>query len=230
MVGTRSASASRSAGKRCVTATQRHSTRQPAVSALTRLETVRRSLQACGALTDTVALVDSSRRLATHTVYSHHWEQWLQWCTANGTDPVRPSVVALANFLSELSVQKQLALSTVDSYRSAMTTTVSQLGGRIRDTSRHKSLLRDVFRGAALREAKSPRRVPAWDLFQVLAFLRKAPCEPLREASLKWPTIKTVFLIMLATGRRGSEVHSLSGSDSVVAFEPDGKVFPSFLA
>ena len=45
---------------------------------------------------------------------------------------------------------------------------------------------------------------------------------------------QAAFLILLATGRRVSEVHSLSALDTDVSFEPDGSVslqfLPEFLA
>ena len=92
----------------------------------------------------------------------------------------------------------------------------------------------DVIRGAALRAARSPVRVPAWDLFLVLAFLREPPFEPIESASWVDLSLKTFFLTCLASGRRVSEVHGLSGLPSDLAFEPDGSVslcfLPEFLA
>ena len=64
--------------------------------------------------------------------------------------------------------------------------------------------------------------------------LRKDPYKPLSSISLKWLTIKTVFLVFLASGRRGSEVHAFSAMDLDIAFEPDGSIsihfLPEFLA
>ena len=60
------------------------------------------------------------------------------------------------------------------------------------------------------------------------------PFEPIRETSLKFLTFKTVFLITLASGRRRSEVHALSGLGRDISFEQDGSVslhfLPDFLA
>ena len=76
--------------------------------------------------------------------------------------------------------------------------------------------------------------VPRWDIFLVLAFLREARFEPLSQASYADLTYKTFFLITLATARRVSEVHSLSGLISDVSFLPDGSAellfLPEFLA
>ena len=50
---------------------------------------------------------------------------------------------------------------------------------------------------------------PKWDLAFVLSHLCKAPFEPLNKVSLFHLTVKTVFLITLASARRISEVHAL---------------------
>ena len=48
--------------------------------------------------------------------------------------------------------------------------------------------------------------LPQWDLGIVLEALSKPPYEPLREGSLKHLTLKTVFLLAVASGRRRSEL------------------------
>ena len=85
-------------------------------------------------------------------------------------------------------------------------------------------LVADVIRGVALRQARTPRRVPQWDLVVVLAFLREAPFEPLHEASLLWLTLETAFLLALALARRSSELVSISGLPNVIGFSRGGSV------
>ena len=191
-------------------------------------------MRSLGASADVVGLLDSSRRLSTHSVYGHYWDRWLRWADAQSVDPLRPTDIQLANFLADLFVRDNLALSSVKGYRSAINSTIAQLGGGVRNASNNPHLLRDLIRGASLRDARVPRRAPAWDLVQVLASLREAPYEPLGQASLKFLSFKTAFLLTLASGRRGSEVHALSGSAADIAFERDGGVslhfLPEFLA
>ena len=50
--------------------------------------------------------------------------------------------------------------------------------------------------------------MPAWHLSVVLAALQETPFEPIRKVDLSWLTFKTIFLIMLASGKRRSEVHA----------------------
>ena len=52
------------------------------------------------------------------------------------------------------------------------------------------------------------RGIPSWNLSLVLHQLTKAPFEPLKEASLKHLTFKTVFLLALGSGKCRSEIHA----------------------
>ena len=65
--------------------------------------------------------------------------------------------------------------------------------------------------------------------------LQFPPFEPLHSASLKFLSYKCCFLIALATGRRRSEIHALSISESCLRFASDKSSVtlltdPSFLA
>ena len=60
-----------------------------------------------------------------------------------------------------------------------------------------------------LQRPKSTPALPQWDLGIVLQALSKPPYEPLREASLKHLTLKTVFLLTMASGGRRSELQAL---------------------
>ena len=55
---------------------------------------------------------------------------------------------------------------------------------------------------------KGRRGIPSWNQSLVLHQLTKAPFEPLKEASLKHLTFKTVFLLALGSGKRRSEIYA----------------------
>ena len=55
---------------------------------------------------------------------------------------------------------------------------------------------------------KGRRGIPSWNLSLVLHQLNKAPFEPIKEASLKHLTFKTVFFLALGWGKRRSEIHA----------------------
>ena len=204
----------------------RHPAREPRRPQPSRLASVRDSLSALGASSDTLDLVSRSHRPSTRSAYASHWKSWLSWCGANSVQPFQPREIELANFLSFLSSVRGVSSSSVSAHRSAICTTLRQTGGPVFSDS---SLLRDVVRGASLSQVSRDRRVPAWDLFLVLASLREPPYEPLASSSLRDLTFKTAFLVTLASGRRCSEVHSLSGLQKDIAKEPHGALSLRFL-
>ena len=55
---------------------------------------------------------------------------------------------------------------------------------------------------------KSSRNLPKWNLSVVLNELTKAPFEPKKDIDLKHLTLKTAFLLALASGKRRSEIHT----------------------
>ena len=192
---------------------------------------VRSRLQSLGASAHLVKLVQKARRRGTGSVYDSHWKRWLAWCEDNGVDHSSPSSVEFANFLSYVFEHLGKSVSTVRVHRSAISSTIRQLGG---PSFSDDPLIRDAIRGASLIAARTPRKLPAWDLFLVLASLRRSPYEPLSSANLRDLTFKTVFLITLASGRRASEINGLSGLPTDIAKEPDGsyslRFLPEFLA
>ena len=56
--------------------------------------------------------------------------------------------------------------------------------------------------------SKGCRGIPSWNLSLVLHQLTKAPFEPLKQASLKHLTFKTVFLLALSSGKCRSKIHA----------------------
>ena len=55
---------------------------------------------------------------------------------------------------------------------------------------------------------KISRNLPKWNLSVVLNELTKAPFEPMKDTDLKHLTLKTAFLLALASGKRRSEIHA----------------------
>lgn len=132
----------------------------------------------------------------------------------------------MVNHLAELAVDLNLSVSTLRVRRSAICRTLAQVGG---PSFANSTWISDLLKGVAQRQSRVPRRTPAWDLGLVLRFLQGSGFEPLSSAPLAQVAVKSAFLIMLASGRRASEVTGLSGLASDVAFEADGSVSLRFL-
>ena len=194
-----------------------------------RVVSVRESLQSRGASDDVIDFVDQAHRPGTKKIYRARWKAWCQYCARKDISPTSPSHIQLANYLAYLAKSKGLSASAVKGHRSAIATTLKQLGRR---SFSEDPLLRDVIRGVSLNEARSPKHFPAWDVHPVLESLRLPPYEPIESCDLKSLSCKTAFLVALASGRRCSEIHALKNSS--FAREPDGSIslrfIPEFIA
>ena len=190
---------------------------------------MRDSLRSRGVSENAINLVEQAHRPGTKKVYKSRWKAWCKYCGEKGFSPTSPSQVQLANYLAFLSKVKKLSASAVKGHRSAISTTLKQLGRR---SFSEDPLLRDIMKGASLQEARTRKRFPAWDVFTVLKMLRLPPYEPIESVELKFLAYKTAFLIALASGRRCSEIHALQFGS--LAYEPDGSIslrfLPEFLA
>ena len=90
-----------------------------------------------------------------------------------------------------------------------------------------------LFRSFFLKRPPSRSLVPSWSLPAVLRVLAEAPFEPLQKVSLFFLTVKTVFLLAIASGQRCSSIHALSVEPGHLRWENSGvRLIPSasFLA
>ena len=76
---------------------------------------------------------------------------------------------------------------------------------------------------------RSSRNLPKWNLSVVLNELTKAPFEPMKDTDLKHLTLKTAFLLALASGKRSSEIHAgVANKVSNLGQWEKVALFPSF--
>ena len=73
-------------------------------------------------------------------------------------------------------------------------------------------------------------RAPPWDLAKVLRFLQGVPFEPLRKATLRDLTGKTLFLLSLASAKRVGEIQAVSKSVSFQGTTVHLSYLPAFRA
>ena len=151
------------------------------------------------------ARIEAPQRRSTRSVYEAKWTIFTKWCLNNQVDFRAPPLKAIADFLLHLFQEKKLQSGTIDGYRSAI---ADKLGNSTINVSKDENLTRllDSFHRD---RPKGRRGIPSWNLPLVLHQLTKAPFEPLKEASLKHLTFKTVFLLTLGSGKRRSEIHAL---------------------
>ena len=150
------------------------------------------------------ARIEAPQRGSIRSVYEAKWTIFTKWCLSNQVDFRAPPLKAIADFLLHLFQDRKLQPSTIDRYRSAI---ADKLGNSTINVSKDENLTRllDSFHRD---RPKGRRGIPSWNLSLVLHQLTKAPFEPLKEASLKHLTFKTVFLLALGSGKRRSEIHA----------------------
>ena len=150
------------------------------------------------------ARIEAPQRRSTRSVYEAKWTIFKKWCVSNQVDFGSPPIKSVADFLMYLFEDKKLQPSTIDGYRSAI---ADKLGDTTVNISKDDNLTR-LLESFHRDRPKGRRGIPSWNLSLVLHQLTKAPFEPLKEASLKHLTFKTVFLLALGSGKRRSEIHA----------------------
>ena len=171
-----------------------------------RVATLQRLLRARGFSRKAARLMSNPVRQSSSSVYQAKWRVFCDWCESRGLDPCSAPVVQLAEFFIFLRDTKRLSLSAIRGYRCALAPVLRQSGI---DISTDKDLS-SLFRSFAVSCPPRSPRLPAWDLSLVLRSLLRPPYEPLRTASMRDVSLKTVFLLALATARRVSGLHGLS--------------------
>ena len=168
------------------------------------------------------------QRKSTSEVYDGKWKVFRQWCQSQQLNPATTSIPDIADFLLFLFSEKKLSISTIKGYRSCLSQVMSARGIDISSNSDLNLLVRSF----TVERPLAHREIPRWDLLVVLRYLMKAPFEKMETSSLKHLTMKTAFLLSLATAKRNSELHAFS---AIVAF-PDGHAsatlsfLPDFIA
>ena len=192
-----------------------------------RLFAMQQQMEASGISRAVAQRIYSSKRSSTNNLYNYRWKAWVDWCIGRQMDPCNPTINGFAEFLIFLH-NENFCPATVKGYRSAISTTLKQIS---KIDFSNESVLSDVVKSFELERPRLRSHFPKWDLTLVLSSLLAPPYEPLEYCGFKELTLKTVFLIAFASGRRRSEVHAFSVTDvqfsdqSVTLF-----TFPGFLA
>ena len=161
-------------------------------------------IQGKGFSGEVAARIEAPQRLSTRAVYKSKWAIFVKWCAENEVNFRSATLSNIADFLLYLFKERNLQPSTIDGYRTAI---ADMVGNEKLNISKDENLTRllDSFHRD---KPKGKRGIPSWNLSLVLHQLTKAPFEPMRQASLKHLTFKTVFLLPLGSGKRRSEIHA----------------------
>ena len=140
--------------------------------------------------------IAAPQRSLTKTIYKSKWALFEKWCRENSVDFSTPSVIQVSDFFMYLYQDLNRRPSTIGGYRTAIVDTLGPVGHHIYSP---------VFTGIV---PKSSRNFPKWNFSVVLNELTKAPFESMKDTDLKHRTLKTAFLLALASGKCHSEIQA----------------------
>jgi len=166
-------------------------------------------------------LLCSSWRIGTQKDYRCKFRKFHSWCGKRQIDPFSPSLNNCANFLADL-YKDGLKYKTISGYRSMMSSMLNPVD-RI-PVGQHPYIIR-LLKGIFNERPPVKRLVPEWNLLFVLDALKQPPFEPIKTASLKYVTYKTVFLIAITTFRRCGDLQSLTLGENSVNVQAKGVTF-----
>ena len=161
-------------------------------------------LQEQGFSVEVAERIAAPQRSSTRTIYKSKWALFEKWCRENSVDFSTPSVKQVSDLFMYLYQDLNRRPSTIDGYSMALVDTLGPAGHHIALSSDLHRLLSSFHRD----RPKSSRNLPKWNLSVVLNDLTKAPFEPMKDTDLKHLTLKTAFLLALASGKCCSEIYA----------------------
>ena len=192
---------------------------------------IRRSLVDRGWDPDVVEAVAKGKRDSTLKVYDSKWKLFVQWCDDNKLTPHRTQPKDIAAYLWFL-FQSGRQPSTLKGHRSAIANVFKLIGMTWDPGSNYH--ITELMKFCQNARPRASVRLPKWDLNLVLTYLNSNKFEPMCQVSLEAITLKTTFLLALATGKRVSELHALSRQQNYIVKRTDGALIlhcnPLFLA
>ena len=165
-------------------------------------------------------VVPSARMEALMRHYKEaDFSDFARWATGQGFGPLDPTAAQIASFLFTLFDSHGLSPQNVKGYMTCLGSVLNRTGKA--KVVMHQTIS-DMIASMELQRPRVTPVLPQWDLGIVLEALSKPPCKPLREASFKHLTLKTVFLLAMASAGRRGELQVLRFDQNYMQFKPKG--------
>ena len=132
-------------------------------------------------------------------------------------DPVGPTAAQIATFLYYIFDTQGLSPQSIKGYRSCSASVLSRTGMAAAVQAKTMS---DMITSMELQRPRMTPVLPQWDLDIILETLSKPPYVPLWEASLRHLTLKTVFLLAIASAGRRNELQALVIDPQYIQIKP----------
>ena len=145
---------------------------------------------------------------STAKLYDFLWDKFHDYADEQGFNPFYPTIPQISSFLDKKFEEGQQHRS-IGCYRAAIDATLKHHTKLKVGTNLQLSEQLKCYRISRPRKKKI---LPQWDLAFILWSLAHEPFEPIEDpdkVSLEFLTWKTAFLLLLASGARRSELHSV---------------------
>ena len=176
-----------------------------------RLDLMRRALLSDGFSSTAVDYFLNCHKRSTQAQYQSTWSKFLSFLDANQILPGEVKLCHVYNFLAEEASVRGKAYKTIATYKCALSLPLKVCWDLDLDNFRTKKFMMGVWNG----NPPKPVPMPQWDLSVLLLFLRSDLFEDLCVVDFELLTQKVLVLLLIASGRRISEIANLSRVTSV---------------
>lgn len=147
----------------------------------------------------------NSDKEVTNKLYERNFHTFALWCRENQLHPQDIDVYSLIRFLNHLQSRNR-AFSTINNYKVAIIP-VLLMADKHSETARFA--LDRIMKGMNKKQQRRPSFFPQWRVDVVLDYLNSNKFEPLASKPEYIMLAKTVFLTIMASGRRPSDLAGL---------------------
>ena len=186
---------------------------------------MRRALAEEGFSARTIEIILSCHKESTVKHYQCAWAKFCDYLRIVGVRRQdRLKSCHVLNFLAFEQETHDRAYSTIAGYKCALDLPLKISQGLVVSDERTKRFMQGCY------NLNPPRKrpMPSWDLSHILTFLQTDKFEDIRDIPFILLTLKLLFLLLIATGRRISEIAALSRSTFVKGKRTFIKWLPGF--
>ena len=143
-------------------------------------------------------------RPTTKKLYDIQWASFTTFCDNHGWQPLQTTPPQVAEYFVFLRSEKGLKAASINTHLAAILSVMKK-----RSDDFDVSVLKSLIKSFRQEDGRRQPRPPQWDLGLVLEHLKSDFYEPLEDTTRQRLTVKTVFLVAMASAARVSELHAL---------------------
>ena len=153
--------------------------------------------------------LNQARTKSTRSVYESKWSVFVQYCSKHNADPFKARSADIAEFLTWAFEERNSSPRTLQGYRSAIAAKLRLASGY--DPGQDE-FLSQLLKSFLLQKPIKDKSIVKWDLGLVLHYLKHGRLQATASLEPRDVTLKTVFLLALASGKRRGEIHALDAT------------------